>query len=86
MDTYHDSDVEMTGEEESIASSEPMEEEVSNEGSESFKNLFQKMMNGMGIMRMMSWMRSTGDESLTKLAVYFHNWHMFCKYMNNIAC
>ena len=26
------------------------------------------------------------DESLTKLAMYFHNWHMFCKYMNNIAC
>ena len=36
MDTYHDSDVEMTGEEESIASSEPMEEEVADEGSESF--------------------------------------------------
>jgi len=26
------------------------------------------------------------DESLIKLAVYFHNWHMLRKYMNNIAC
>jgi len=26
------------------------------------------------------------DESLTSLAVYFCNWHMFCEYMNNITC
>ncbi len=26
------------------------------------------------------------DESLMKLAVYFCNWHMFHKHMNNIAC
>jgi len=26
------------------------------------------------------------DESLTSLAVYFRNWHMFCEYMNNIPC
>jgi len=26
------------------------------------------------------------DESLTSLAVYFCNWHMFCEYMNNIPC
>ena len=26
------------------------------------------------------------DESLTSLAVYFRNWHMFHEYMNNIAC
>ena len=25
------------------------------------------------------------DESLTSLAVYFHNWCMFCEPMNNIA-
>jgi len=39
MDTYqsyHDSDVEITGKEKSIASSELMEKEVANEGSESF--------------------------------------------------
>ena len=24
------------------------------------------------------------DESLTSLAVYFRNWHMFREYMNNI--
>jgi len=28
----------------------------------------------------------TSDESLTNLAVYFRNWHMFREYMNNIAC
>jgi len=27
-----------------------------------------------------------GDESLTSLAVYFRNWHMFSEYMNNIPC
>jgi len=27
-----------------------------------------------------------GDESLTSLAVYFRNWHMFRKDMNNIPC
>ena len=27
-----------------------------------------------------------GDESLTSLAVYFRNWHMFREYMNNIPC
>jgi len=26
------------------------------------------------------------DESLTSLAVYFRNWHMFREHMNNIAC
>ena len=26
------------------------------------------------------------DESLTSLAVYFRNWHMFSEYMNNIPC
>jgi len=26
------------------------------------------------------------DESLTSLAVYFRNWHMFREYMNNIPC
>jgi len=26
------------------------------------------------------------DESLIELAMYFCNWHMFRKYMNNIAC
>ena len=26
------------------------------------------------------------DESLTSLAVYFRNWHMFSEYMNNISC
>ena len=26
----------------------------------------------------------TGDESLTSLAVYFRNWHMFHEDMNNI--
>jgi len=26
------------------------------------------------------------DESLTSLAVYFRNWHMFCEHVNNIAC
>ena len=26
------------------------------------------------------------DESLTSLAMYFRNWHMFREYMNNIAC
>jgi len=26
------------------------------------------------------------DESLIELAMYFRNWHMFHKYMNNIAC
>jgi len=29
---------------------------------------------------------SCGDESLTSLAVYFRNWHMFREYMNNITC
>jgi len=29
---------------------------------------------------------SPGDESLTSLAVYFRNWHMFREYMNNIPC
>jgi len=28
----------------------------------------------------------SSDESLNKLAMYFHNWHMFCKCINNIAC
>ena len=28
----------------------------------------------------------TTDESLTSLAVYFRNWHMFREYMNNITC
>ena len=28
----------------------------------------------------------SGDESLTSLAVYFRNWHMFREHMNNIAC
>jgi len=28
----------------------------------------------------------SGDESLTSLAVYFRNWHMFSEYMNNIPC
>jgi len=27
-----------------------------------------------------------GDESLTSLAVYFRNWHMFSEYMDNIPC
>jgi len=27
-----------------------------------------------------------GDESLTSLAVYFRNWHMFREDMNNIPC
>ena len=36
MDTYHDSDEEMTSEEESIASSGLMEKEVADEDSESF--------------------------------------------------
>ena len=27
-----------------------------------------------------------GDESLTSLAVYFRNWHMFREHMNNMAC
>ena len=36
MDTYYDSDKEMTSEEESIASSGPMEKEVADEDSESF--------------------------------------------------
>ena len=27
-----------------------------------------------------------GDESLTSLAVYFCNWHMFREYMDNIPC
>ena len=31
-------------------------------------------------------MVDTGDESLTSLAVYFRNWHMFREYMNNITC
>jgi len=26
------------------------------------------------------------DESLTSLAMYFRNWHMFCEDMNNIPC
>ena len=36
-----------------------------------------------------SWRRKNirgGDESLTSLAVYFCNWHMFHEYMNNIPC
>ena len=28
----------------------------------------------------------SADESLTSLAVYFCNWHMFREYMNNITC
>jgi len=28
----------------------------------------------------------TVDESLTSLAVYFRNWHMFREYMSNIPC
>ena len=31
-------------------------------------------------------MVDTGDESLTSLAVYFRNWHMFREDMNNIPC
>jgi len=31
-------------------------------------------------------MVDTSDESLTSLAVYFRNWHMFREYMNNITC
>ena len=31
-------------------------------------------------------MLEASDESLTKLAMYFRNWHMFREYMNNIAC
>jgi len=30
--------------------------------------------------------RGSSDESLTSLAVYFHNWHMFREDMNNIPC
>jgi len=26
------------------------------------------------------------DESLTSLAMYFRNWHIFREYMNNIPC
>jgi len=29
---------------------------------------------------------ASGDESLTSLAMYFCNWHMFREHMNNIAC
>ena len=32
------------------------------------------------------YLRINDDESLTSLAVYFRNWHMFSEYMNNIPC
>jgi len=35
---------------------------------------------GLGIIEL------SADESLTSLAMYFRNWHMFHEYMNNIAC
>jgi len=44
---------------------------------------FQQISNNFG-----SYMMSISavDESLTSLAVYFRNWHMFREYMNNVTC